>query len=78
MEVVIYNCDQECEIERFCLSPYKMDAFLEEIRYENRCELTDNSVLVRLYDAGRLTLSKRLNLTDQLTRLLKSNKTLLA
>ncbi|GAD79963.1 hypothetical protein [Vibrio ezurae] len=78
MEVVIYDCDLECEMERFKLSPYKMDAFLEEIRYENRCETTDTSILVRLYDAGRLTLSKRMNLTEQLTRLLKSNKMLLS
>ncbi|GEA51392.1 hypothetical protein VIN01S_21960 [Vibrio inusitatus NBRC 102082] len=78
MEVVIYNCNKGSEVERFKLSPYKMDTFLEEMHCESQCDHCDNGVLVELYEAGRLTMSKRTNLTPQLERLLRSSKALLA
>ncbi|MEZ9925700.1 hypothetical protein BCT04_16510 [Vibrio breoganii] len=78
MEVVIYNCNKGSEVERFKLSPYKMDTFLEEMHCQGQCNTCNNGVLVELYESGRLTMSKRTNLTPQLERLLKSNKSLLA
>ncbi|OBT13271.1 hypothetical protein A9264_14280 [Vibrio sp. UCD-FRSSP16_10] len=78
MEVVIFNCEQEREIERFKLSPYKMEAFLEEIRYTNQTDSINSNTLIKLYDAGRLTLSKRINFTEQLARLLNCDKAFLA
>ncbi len=77
MEVVVYNSSQAREIERFDLSPYKMNAFLEEINYNCECNSVDENVLVKLYDAGHLILLKKISISKSLSNLLNSNKNLL-
>ncbi|CAM4204315.1 hypothetical protein [Vibrio neonatus] len=74
MEVIIYNCNKGDEIERFQLSPYKMEMFLEQMHCESQCDICDNGVLIELYYAGRLTVAKRTRFTDSLKRTLEASK----
>lgn len=78
MEVVIYNCIEGNEIDRFKLSPYKMDTFLDELYCDNQCNDCSNGITVELYDAGKLTMSTKAKLSTYMQRLMSKDKGLLA
>jgi hypothetical protein len=78
MEVVIYSCEERNEIERFKLSQYKLDTFLDELECDNQCADCANDIIVELYNAGRLTMSKQASLTTYVQRFISVNKALLA
>lgn len=78
MEVVIKSCQGRQILDRFKLSPYKMDTFLAETGCNNICDACGSGVMIEVYEAGRLTFSKKTIMHDSLKRLLKQNKAILA